>query len=82
MGVHVLLEIFKGLKHVENVVVRLLGSIDPLLEVHEVVPILYKVGQTHAGVQFGQVDHAGARVDAVVLMLIAQIVILVRSVEV
>ena len=41
MGVHVLLEIFKGLKHVENVVVWLLGSIDPLLEVHEVVPILY-----------------------------------------
>ena len=41
MGVHVFLEIFKGLKHVENVVVRLLGSIDPLLEVHEVVPILY-----------------------------------------
>jgi hypothetical protein len=41
MGVHVFLEIFKGLKHVEYVVVWLLGCIDPLLEVQEVVPILY-----------------------------------------
>lgn len=41
MGVHVLLEIFKGLKNVEYVVILLLGGIDPLLEVHEVVPILY-----------------------------------------
>jgi len=82
MGVHIFLEILEGVKHVEYVVLLLLGCKDPLLEVHEVLPTLHKVGKTHARVQLGQVDHTGAVVEVVVLIFIAQIVMLVRSVDV
>jgi hypothetical protein len=82
VGVHVFLEIHERVKNVEYIVFLLLGCIYSLLEVHEVFPTLHKVGQTHAGVQLGQVDHTGAEVEVVVLVFIVHIVMLVRSVDV
>ncbi len=82
MAFHIVPEVIQSVEHIKNVMLRLHYLGQPSFEVKKIFSTLYQISYAHAGIQFGEVDHASARFYAMEFIFIANVLMFIFCINI